>query len=186
MKLLSLTIITLIFIPSTGYKNLTWNDFKGVPEMAEVRKGISATTVTEWTIETTIEEGKAYFTVKFRFVPEKSWKWRPIEGVLRHEQTHFAISYLNCRKFQEWLKIHQGCPESEADHIAKAFDEAFAQNQEEQALFDKETNHSIDKNKEIIWENKVNNLLNQQKHKNPGQIGGTNQLNIKWPMALKC
>lgn len=162
MKLLLITLLAISFIPSTGYKNLIWNDFKGAPEMTEVNKGIRATTVTEWTIETTIEEGKAYFTVKFRFVPEKSWKWRPIEGVLRHEQTHLAISYLNCRKFQNWLKPHQGCPESEADQVIKAFDSAFAKSQEEQAFFDRETNHSIDKTQEIIWENKINNLLNRQ------------------------
>ena len=173
-----LTIIFLFFsviIPSNNEdekiawseKNkLSWSDFKAAPKgndyVASTSSGISFSYTFSYT--ETREIIDLDVSITSYFYPNNSW-YIPSEVsqyILNHEQTHFDISELHARilrkkisetTFTKNLKI-------EIEAIYKRVED---ERRNMQHLFDKESDHSKIKEKELEWEAVVAKQLKKYK-----------------------
>ncbi len=142
-------------------RRLTWEDFRGeVPRGS----GAAATTASGITYQFSSIETQGGMEVDFVvsafFYPEKSWYKPSIcnELVLSHEQLHFDISELYARKMRDVLRKTRFTKNVKAEiraiykRILKELD--FFQNR-----YDKETNFSRDREKQLIWNSKIQEAL---------------------------
>lgn len=164
MKFLSILIFVISLISpsvieeekivwSEDYR-LSWSDFK-----APARKGISyvASTSSGMSFSSSFAANKGEIEIKAtvlcNFYPEKSWV-NPAEAsdyILGHEQAHFDISEIHARilrkKISETTFSANGKKEI-TDLYYGIEKERIAM----QKLFDKESDHSKIKEKELEWE----------------------------------
>lgn len=91
-------------------------------------------------------------TVECLFYPSESW-YKPdvvTPHILKHEQLHFDITELHARKFRQ--QITRVKPSSklrtELNGLYKTISKASSQMQHK---YDRETNHSIDKDQQAAW-----------------------------------
>jgi hypothetical protein len=138
---------------------LTWNDFKGTNFKgsvlaAETNSGIHFNY--RCSGKTMDLEIFAYF--------DKNLSWaKPnlTEFVLKHEQLHFAITELFARKLrQKFSKMHNPCSKSKSD-IQAIFTETMREHRAYQNLYDRETNHSLNKKEQGDWEVKIGEQLSK-------------------------
>lgn len=140
-------------------RELTWKDYTGTPDSLALVKGYAAETSTNWSMEVTTENGRCYFKVTCRFVPEKSWSITQNAQALIHENMHYRISQIFAKRLQLRLDKLQGISESK-QHIAdKIFDEYWRRSRILQAVFDKETAHSRNTYMELQWEQQIKRQL---------------------------
>jgi len=133
---------------------LSWSDFKaphrsGVSYVASTSSGISfsyASSERNGKIELNI-------TVHSNFYPESSWV-NPKEAsayILAHEQAHFDISEIHARILRK--KISETTFSKKAkEELTNLYKEVDKMRKAMQHLFDKESDHSKIKEKEVEWE----------------------------------
>ncbi|GGW73987.1 hypothetical protein GCM10008085_27710 [Winogradskyella epiphytica] len=139
---------------SEGQK-LSWSDFKGNPDPTSDAVALTASGITfGYSLKTSGKRIVDYrTTVEAHFYPNKSWyvKSRGNHHVLRHEQLHFDITELYARQFRQQLTklvVNQNLKEqmrSLHDSVNKALNET-------QIRYDKQTNHSMNIEKQKAWE----------------------------------
>ena len=142
-------------------KNLTWDNFKGVPE----NNRAAAVTASGLTYEfsTTKKNNQVVaidFTVSSHFYPNKSW-YRPEvcdEVILGHEQLHFDITEVYARKFIKLLK-QKKFTDNVKNEVKQIYSTINSELNEFQNLYDSETNFSRNREAQLTWELKVNKLL---------------------------
>lgn len=144
---------------------LTWNDFKAKPNsdspfQANTNAGLSYS----WGLRN--ENGKIelkYEVLSF-FNPNSSWvvpRSKSSEYLLQHEQLHFDITELHARKLRKQLaelKIDQlgKDPKSTLNKLYEVIEKERAAMQ---LKYDKESNHSLNKEGEAKWQNFVKKEL---------------------------
>jgi len=133
---------------------LTWNDFKGMPEpladyVASTNSGIS------FSFSYSEKKGKIDmdYSVTCNFYPETSWykKGEVSDYTLKHEQTHFDISELHARKLRKEISAAHFSKNIKKE-IEALYHKIEKDRREMQTLFDKESNHSKNHDKENQWE----------------------------------
>jgi hypothetical protein len=144
----------LLFI-SLYAQPLTWADYKATPDKNSVLMGKVAFTVTEWTIDETVDNGRVYFNISQRFVPESSWTITNSESVLRHEQVHFLISKLWLDKCIKKISKYNGTSEKNRTRAYITYNHCWKEYRLLQALFDKETDEGTRPNMERKWEEQI-------------------------------
>ena len=144
-----------------AHKPLRWSDFRGAPDHFSKFAATSNTGISH----TYSVSSKGYLVanssqVRANFYPNLSWYIPKLinKTTLAHEQTHFDISELHARILRKELSQRR------FSHNAKREITAIYANVEKarkamQFQFDQETNHSIDLEKEVIWENYIAKLL---------------------------
>jgi len=162
MKLLAAVLLCLLLSPTTSKeekiswaedRKLTWEDFKGVPSgppdyVASTNSGVSFS----FSYKERNGRGIVDYTIKSFFYPELSW-YRPEKVsnyILGHEQMHFDISELCARKLRKSLA------ELPHDRDFKAISENIynqneADRREMQSQYDKDSDHSKDRDGEYRW-----------------------------------
>lgn len=130
-------------------RKLTWDDFKGQP--ASSNDQVAALTRTEFIVQTRTNNinNKVEVLIENIFICNESWvrdDKKNIDGLLEHEQGHFDLNELHARRLR--LKI---TPKTNIEQVEKFIQEAYKLSNEGQNLFDKETNHGIDKVKQKEW-----------------------------------
>lgn len=137
---------------------LTWSDFKAkaIPNAAE-----AAMTASSMEFSYNTKNSKIFWNVKVKFFPFLSWTKTAEQSdyILKHEQLHFDITELYARLLRKRL--------AENIHSSKDIQQLRAINknilrewQNEQDKYDRETNHSINKAKQIEWNLSIQNRLN--------------------------
>lgn len=163
-------LIALLIIPIIGLaqqkiswkegERLTWADFRAKPDNATNLKAI---TDSGMGISFTCEGGKPVVSITCNFNPERSWtKEHQSEALLRHEQLHFDITELYARKIRKLLSTFTNCVELNKK-IKQLYDDNFKACDAYQDRYDRETNHSIDAEKQTAWEAKVKAELDDLK-----------------------
>ncbi len=145
---------------------LTWDDFKPVSRNASSFKAQTYSGI-RYSLED--RNGKVYIDVEAYFDPEESWvvKGSNTNYLLNHEQLHFDITELHARKLRQELMDVQGMSVSEfkANKIWRKANEAHDRLYNEmvamQNRYDEETDHSLKRREQEIWENKVMYELDQ-------------------------
>jgi len=141
-----------------SYK-LTWNDFKGEANQNEKAVAITVSGISfEYYIKQNIFRAGSFETkVAACFFPEKSW-FKPElvnDYILSHEQLHYDITELYVRKFRKQLnqlKVSKTI-KNDLELLQKLMNEQLAVKQNE---YDAETNNSINKEAQLLWEQKIN------------------------------
>lgn len=135
---------------------LTWDDFKAKSSNSG---GYAALTYTVITLDYDVNSnGQTYnptFTVKCAFQRSKSWvnrkdKKSQTPEILAHEQLHFTIAEITARKLRRNLKVQQ-YTKNYKNEIKEIYNKTLDEGEKMQQRYDKETNHSIDKEAQKRW-----------------------------------
>lgn len=140
---------------------LSWSDFKGKadknnPFVAAADTGINL----KYSYEIKRDSVKFEFSVESFFNPKTSWykKDKINSHVLKHEQAHFDITEIHTRKLRKILEetVFTKNVKNEVERIYTQIEkeQKIAQNK-----FDKETNHSQDHEKELLWREYISKEL---------------------------
>ena len=175
MKLFSFLFIILFTsfsnekIPWSEDVKLTWDDFKGRPDMRSSYVAMTNSGIV-FSYRVTSENGNLSLTteVEAQFHPEMSW-YKPDKvnnHVLQHEQGHFNITEIHARKLRKAFAEYKVTRNYERE-LSAIFTRINRERQVMQDRFDKETNHSQNKEKEAEWQTFINNELKRlEKWKN--------------------
>lgn len=143
-------------------RKLTWADFKAEPDIESDAAALTASGITfGYSIKTADKRiVNVKTTVEAHFYPNKSWyfKDKGDNHILKHEQLHFDITELYARKFRKQLSslpIHRNI-NKQMDKMHVDFNEAL---NEMQKRYDKETNHSLNREVQKQWEYSITEEL---------------------------
>lgn len=141
-------------------KKIAWADFKG---KADIESGHSAITDYGIFVNLKSQSDSIIFTVNCIFNKSTSWVKYGMETdlLLKHEQTHFDIAEVYARLLRKQLL--------ETKFQYRAIQEDYTKMQKvnmdncnkEQAIYDRETNHSNIKEKQIEWNEKIEKRLKE-------------------------
>ena len=136
-------------------RKLTWNDFKANPNNESDAVALTASGISfGYSVKTSDKKIVEVSTeVKAIFYPNKSWyfKGKSDKQILKHEQLHFDITELYARKFRAQLSklsMHRHV-KKEMDNMHVTINKAL---NDTQKRYDKETNHSLNKEQQKQWE----------------------------------
>ncbi|MFH4966074.1 DUF922 domain-containing protein [Gaetbulibacter sp. M235] len=144
-----------------SYK-LSWNDFKGEANQSLKAVAITASGINfEYYIKQNAFKAVSFKTkVEACFFPEESW-FKPElvnDYILSHEQLHYDITELYARKFRQQLgqlKVSKTI-KNDLESLQKSINEQLAVRQNE---YDAETNNSINKEAQLLWQQKITKEL---------------------------
>ncbi len=150
-------------------KPLKWEDFRGIPDN---HSGFAATSNTGMSHRYVVDK-QGYFVknsseVHANFYPNLSWYIPKLinEGTLAHEQTHFDISELHARKLRKAIAEKQFSRNSKSE-ITAIYRQIEQERREMQTRFDRETKHSVNRERELAWEAYIAQLLHKYRQWSP-------------------
>ncbi|GGG30410.1 hypothetical protein GCM10011344_34190 [Dokdonia pacifica] len=142
-------------------KTLSWADFKGSPNgdgsfVASTSSGMSQSYVIDG--KGMLDKNETY--VVAHFYPEYSWyrEKDTTARLLKHEQTHFDITEIHARLLNTRIQSYNFTSNSKSE-VKALYEEVEKQRRAMQRTFDEETNHSINREVEKKWEEKIARLL---------------------------
>ncbi|MFZ6663608.1 DUF922 domain-containing protein [Peijinzhouia sedimentorum] len=140
---------------------LSWSDFKGEPQLESQYEAMTASGI-EYAYEANNRNGKLTFTFKVRayFNPNTSWL-KPssrTNELLEHEQVHFDISELHARILTKAFD-EASFTENFKKEIDTIYQSVIKRRAEMQELYDKETDHSRNAERQKEWIKQVENQL---------------------------
>jgi hypothetical protein len=160
-----LIVPTLSFIQTKELKiewstqrKLTWEDFKGKINPASEMVAMSDCGISS---KMKAEKDTLSFLVESYFIPHNSWIKEKKENtkLLNHEQGHFDINEIIARKFRMEL-AKTPLKKTTVNVIFRDLQKKyFSLLDKEQGLYDIETNHSKNYNKQLEWDNKIEKEL---------------------------
>lgn len=142
-------------------KKLTWADFQGTEPRGQDYAASSSTGISfTYSVKRYGDDMDLDYSVKCHFYPEESWYDRSSASayILKHEQTHFDISELHARILRKLISEASFSKDLKIE-IKAIYKEVEKQRGKMQHRFDTETNHSINKEKEFLWEEFVTKKL---------------------------
>ena len=134
---------------------LKWPDFKARPNRA-----IKAFAQTESQIQFAFQqnsETKFEVTLQSYFNPKGSWVKEESDYLLNHEQKHADITEVYTRMMRKEIaqSIYKSA-NSFRKEVVKIYEKKMKEMNSFQRAYDKETNHSIDKEKQNLWDQRIN------------------------------
>ena len=105
-----------------------------------------------------IDAGSIILNINAFFIKSQSWRQKDFtdDFVLGHEQTHFNIAEVYCRKLRKKISQAKYKDTKKAmQEIQKTYNETFAELKAYQKQYDVETKHSINKDEQIKWNKTV-------------------------------
>jgi hypothetical protein len=135
---------------------LTWDDFKGKGINSGGYAALTYTVIAlDYDINSNGQTFNPKFTVKCAFLKSKSWVKRndpssKTAEILVHEQLHFTIAEITARKLRRNLKAQQYTKNYKKE-INEIYNKTLEEGEKMQARYDKETNHSINKEAQKRW-----------------------------------
>jgi hypothetical protein len=159
LKFVTLIIICLSFTQDDNLilwqegSKLTWDDFKGKPNMSSPFKAL---TESEIKTEISAKNNEAHLIIKTFFDKNNSWvKDIKTDELLAHEKLHFDITELWARKFRQKIKgqtFNFKTFQKELNAVQSAIHE---ESKEMQIAYDKETRHAEIVVSQKKWEKKI-------------------------------
>jgi hypothetical protein len=168
MKLALITFlgISMFFVTETKifYHEkpvISWSDFKPVssmdgPESAHIHYAIN--------YEVEFDEGNLKIEIKCYMIKEKSnvIKGEETDYLLNHEQKHFDLQEVFARKIRKrYLEKTDYIFDNLQKDLNDIFNDEISKSHELQALYDAETDHSINVEKQNEWNAKISNWLKE-------------------------
>jgi len=144
-------------------RKLTWEDFKGIPDTSDKAAAASTASTLGYNYTYTPDTTFHFFTYAI-FVKNYSWVkegWDRTAYELNHEQRHFDITEIYARKLAmafKRYKLNKNDRKRIYDSLSTEWDKI-------QDLYDKETKHSINIEKQKEWDKKIDGLLKEYERK---------------------
>lgn len=142
-----------VTIPWEENTKLSWEDFTGKPDSgSSFVASTHSSIVFSYSVKS--ENGSLSLTTETNayFYPEMSWfiKGEVNAHILNHEQGHFDITELHARKLRKAFAEYN-VTENFKKELTAIFTSLNNERQKMQNLYDKETNHSRNVEKETAW-----------------------------------
>lgn len=144
----------------SGTNRLTWADYKARPDR---NSDAAASTTTYLIVSYNISNSDFSFKIESKFSKSRSWGLHKTVYILSHEQGHFDISEIFARKFYKKLKEYRFNKRTYQQDLKRIYQAILDEKEEMQNEYDRETNHSINKEKQEEWLKKIANLLREYK-----------------------
>ena len=139
-------------------RNLTWEDFKGTPDNNQLEAAVTASGFA-FDAQTSFDGVNMDFNIGVYtfFTKNDSWKKPQINSdyQLLHEQHHFDITRLGAQKLVAELAKAHFTKQNYNKLITSIFDKAYKEMESIQSQYDIETNHSLNKEKQLEWNDKI-------------------------------
>ena len=142
-------------------RTLSWEDFKGRPNrrggfVASTSSGMSQSYVIN--SKGILDKKETHVTA--HFYPEYSWYIvkDTTARLLKHEQTHFDITEVHARILNARIQSYNFSSNSKRE-VKALYERVEEERRAMQQAFDEETNHSINRDAEKKWEEKIARLL---------------------------
>ncbi len=139
-------------------RKLTWADYKGA---VRTDTDAVASTATYLGIEYNFNNKGFGYKITCSFSKTRSWGSHKTEYVLAHEQGHFDIAEIFARKLNKQLSDYKFDKNNFKTDLKKIYDTITAEKEKMQNDYDRETNHSINKEKQAEWLKKIDYLLKE-------------------------
>lgn len=146
----------------SGDQRLTWGDFQG-PADPHRKPGVQAGTQVMIELNTQQSGNYVQFAVKCFFQKNLSWTVNLQSSyLLAHEQLHFDIAEVFAREIRKRLLELNGINHSKFEsRVRQIYREVNREHNAFQDLYDKETDHSKNREKQAEWEAKVKRVLEE-------------------------
>lgn len=140
-------------IPWSSDLELKWKDFKGKPDKFTDLKAITSSGIK---FGAKCVNGELMLTIGCYFDRKDSWvKGEQNEYLLAHEKLHFDITELYTRKLiQKLTSLSDPCGK-DLDKMQQIYDDNSVDYNAFQDRYDRETDHSLNKEKQKEWEELV-------------------------------
>ena len=99
------------------------------------------------------------YKIKSLFSRTRSWGLHKTDYILSHEQGHFDIAEIFARKLHKKMSEYRFDKRTCNKKLGEIYDEIVEEKSEMQNDYDKETRHSINKEKQAQWLKKIERLL---------------------------
>lgn len=155
------------FIEYAAIGTFDWSIFKGKvnpKHVAEMGKNTGAVTVSSISYSTVdISDKSSTIMITARFHPKESWTRYPNlnnpDQALEHEKRHMDITEVYARKLRQRVSTTHFTASRFQEEIGRLFKEIVSQQREEQARYDRETNHSINTAQQQKWNTQIDRQL---------------------------
>jgi hypothetical protein len=141
-------------------RRLTWEDYKANPDM---NSGAAASTTTFLGIEYNFSNGNFGYKITSNFSKDRSWGLHKTDYILSHEQGHFDIAEVYARKLNKEMAAYKFNRSTFQQDLKRIYDGVLNEKEKTQDDYDRETNHSIKKEKQAEWLEKIARLLEEYK-----------------------
>lgn len=147
------------YIPWHSNYKLKWSDFKGESPNYGGFEEKEAGCAAELLIEGYYENGPK-FKVTNNFNAIRSFtKDTTSISLLRHEQIHFDIAEIYCRKIRKGISELEKSPQTSLDDYTRLIKALLKERNEYDSKYDLETNHGVHGIKQLEWREKVDKEL---------------------------
>lgn len=148
--------------------HLTWNDFQGETEpidYAEAMTGYKIDIIPENVMvdEQDRIQGYEKLSVEARFYKNYSWTSTGSQTLLKHEQLHFDIAELYARKIRRNFEAHKVIKEARFSIYWENYSSLWNACRQYQIKYDLETNHGAELEINKIWEQRIEQELEELK-----------------------
>lgn len=141
-------------------RRLTWADYKAKPNP---ESDAAASTTTILGIDYNITSTSFSFKIESQFSKTRSWGLHKTEYILSHEQGHFDIAEVFARKLNQKMSGYKFNKKTYQKDLRKIYEEVTDEKEEVQNEYDRETRHSINKEKQAEWLKKIAKMLEESK-----------------------
>lgn len=142
----------------SGSRRLTWTDYQARPEE---NSDAAASTTTYLMVSYHFSEGDFSFRIESKFSRTRSWGLHKTPYILAHEQGHFDIAEIFARKFYKRLKEYRFNRKTYRQDLEKIYRDILDEKENIQNDYDRQTNHSINREQQMIWLRKIERWLEE-------------------------
>jgi Bacterial protein of unknown function (DUF922) len=139
-------------------RRLNWADYKAKPDP---QSDAAATTTSYLGISYNINPAGFSYKITCRFSKTRSWGLHKTDYILSHEQGHFDISEIFARKLNKRMSEYRFNKRNYQNDLDAIYQEIINEKIEMQNQYDRETNHSINKEKQAEWLKNIRIKLNE-------------------------
>jgi hypothetical protein len=144
----------------SGDKKLNWSDYKG---RVQTGSDAAASTATYLGIEYNFTRNGFDYKITCSFSKTRSWGLHKTDYILAHEQGHFDIAEIFARKLNKQMSEYVFNKNTFKDDLKKIYMSLTTEKDAFQNQYDRETNHSINKEKQSEWLKKIEGMLKELK-----------------------
>ena len=146
------------FIPWNEKRQLIWDDF-----LAPAQKigNTAALTVTHLGFSYHFINGKLSYIIECKFEKDRSWGLVKNDWILGHEQGHFDIAEIYARKLFKELNEYTFNEKTFEKDLTEIYQKVVKDKDSFQQLYDRETEHSKNKEKQEEWLKKISETLKE-------------------------
>jgi|SRR5690348_1649482 len=139
-------------------RSLTWSDFRGKPDNNYFAGAVTASGFA-FDSKMNFDGRNLYLDIGIYtfFTKHDSWHKPDITSAyhLLHEQHHFDITRIGAENFLEKLKKAHFTKDNYNRLLTSIFNKVYDENEAVQHQYDAETNHSINQQEQLEWNNKI-------------------------------